>query len=37
MIRALRHIVHENGSVAEAKEIFDSVKAEELGLAAVTT
>jgi putative autoinducer-2 (AI-2) aldolase len=37
MIRALRHIVHENGSVREAQEIFDNVKAGELGLAAVTT
>ena len=27
MIRALRHIVHENGTVAEAQEVFDSVKA----------
>ena len=27
MIRALRHIVHENGSVKEAQEIFDQVKA----------
>ena len=26
MIRALRHIVHENGSVKEAQEIFDSLK-----------
>ena len=29
MIRALRHIVHEGGSVAEAADIYDSVKAEE--------
>ncbi|MCH8351374.1 MAG: 3-hydroxy-5-phosphonooxypentane-2,4-dione thiolase [Chloroflexi bacterium] len=27
MIRALRHIVHENGSVKEAQEVFDAVKA----------
>ena len=27
MIRALRHIVHGNGSVAEAQEVFDNVKA----------
>ena len=27
MIRALRHIVHENGTVNEAQEVFDSVKA----------
>lgn len=27
MIRALRHIVHENASVKEAQEIFDSAKA----------
>ncbi len=27
MIRALRHIVHENGTVAEAQEVFDNVKA----------
>ena len=27
MIRALRHIVHENASVQEAQEIFDSAKA----------
>jgi len=27
MIRALRHIVHENGSVKEAHEIFETVKA----------
>ena len=35
MIRALRHIVHEGGSVNEAQEVFDSVKAGEPGLAAV--
>ena len=29
MIRALRHIVHEGGSVAAAADIYDSVKAEE--------
>ena len=28
MIRALRHIVHSNGTVAEAKEVFDSARAE---------
>ena len=27
MIRALRHIVHENGSVKEAQEVYDSAKA----------
>ena len=27
MIRALRHIVHENGTVNEAQEVFNSVKA----------
>ena len=35
MIRALRHIVHENGSVKEAQEIFDTVKAGGGRLAAV--
>jgi len=35
MIRALRHIVHENGSVKEASEIYDSVKAGEGQLASV--
>ena len=35
MIRALRHIVHENGSVKEAQEIFDTVKAGNGRLAAV--
>jgi len=35
MIRALRHIVHENGSVPEAKEIFDQVKAGDGRLASV--
>ena len=35
MIRALRHIVHENGSVQESQEIFDSVKAGNGRLAAV--
>ena len=30
MIRAIRHIVHENGSPAEADEIFQSIKAREL-------
>ena len=28
MIRALRHIVHENGSINEAQEVFDRAKAE---------
>ena len=36
MIRALRHIVHENGSVKEAQEIFDSVKAGDGRLASVS-
>jgi len=36
MIRALRHIVHENGSVKEAQEIFDSVKASEPSLVPVS-
>lgn len=36
MIRALRHIVHENGSVNEAQEIFDSVKAGDGRLASVS-
>jgi putative autoinducer-2 (AI-2) aldolase len=35
MIRALRHIVHGNGSVKEASEIYDSVKAGEGQLASV--
>ena len=35
MIRALRHIVHENGTVKEAQEIFDHVKAGEGRLASV--
>ncbi len=35
MIRALRHIVHENGTVKEAKEIFDNVKAGDGRLASV--
>ena len=35
MIRALRHIVHENGSVKEAQELFDSVKAGDGRLASV--
>ena len=30
MIRALRHIVHENGSVKEAHQLFQSIKAGEL-------
>ena len=36
MIRALRHIVHENGSVAEAQEIYDSVRAGEPKLTSVS-
>ena len=36
MIRALRHIVHENGSVPEAQEIFKSLVAGEAALAPVT-
>ena len=35
MIRALRHIVHENGSVKEAQEVFQSVKAGDGRLASV--
>ena len=35
MIRALRHIVHENGTVKEAQEIFDTVKAGDGRLASV--
>ena len=35
MIRALRHIVHENGSVKEARELFDSVKAADARLTSV--
>ena len=35
MIRALRHIVHENGSVKEAQEIFETAKAEDGRLASV--
>ena len=30
MIRALRHIIHENGSVDEADQMFTSIKAGEL-------
>ena len=37
MIRALRHIVHENGTIKEAQEIFDHVKAGDGGLASVPT
>ncbi len=36
MIRALRHIVHENGSVQEATEIFKSLATAEATLAAAT-
>ena len=35
MIRALRHIVHENGTVREAQEIFDTVKAGDGRVASV--
>ena len=35
MIRALRHIVHENGSVKEAQEVYDSAKAGDGRLASV--
>jgi hypothetical protein len=35
MMRALRHIVHDNGSVKEAQEVFQSVKAAEGNLASV--
>ncbi|MDP6549492.1 MAG: hypothetical protein QF659_05420, partial [Dehalococcoidia bacterium] len=31
MIKALRHIIHENGSVDEADRMFKSVKAGDLG------
>jgi putative autoinducer-2 (AI-2) aldolase len=31
MIRALRHIIHDNGSVDEADQMFTSIKAGELG------
>ena len=37
MMRALRHIVHENASVNEAQEVFDSVKAGNGRLAPVTS
>ena len=36
MIRALRHIVHGNGTVAEAQEIFDSARAETAELVGVS-
>ena len=36
MIQALRHIVHDNGSVNEAQEIFNTVKAGEGALASVS-
>ena len=35
MIRALKHIVHGNGTVNEAQEIFDSVKAANGKVAAL--
>jgi len=35
MMRALRHIVHENGTIKEAQEIFDHVKAGDGRLASV--
>ena len=36
MIQALRHIVHDNGSVKEAQEIFNAVKAGDGRLASVS-
>ena len=36
MIRALRHIVHGNGAVAEAQEIFDSARAGAAELVGVS-
>ena len=36
MIRALRHIVHGNGTVAEAQEVFDSARAETAELVGVS-
>lgn len=36
MIRALRHIVHENGSVKEAKEIFDIAKETDQSIPSVS-
>lgn len=36
MMRALRYIVHENGSVKEAQEVYESVKAGEASLASVS-
>lgn len=35
MIRALRHIIHENGSVAEAREVFNAARAESGQLAGI--
>ena len=35
MIRALRHIVHENGSVEEAQEVFENAKAADARLTSV--
>ena len=35
MIRALRHIVHENGSVREAREVFEAVKTGDGTLASL--
>ena len=35
VIRALRHIVHESGSVGEAQEIFEAVKAGDTTLSSV--
>ncbi len=36
MIRALRHIVHENGTIKEAQEIFNAVNAGDGRLASVS-
>lgn len=36
MIRALRHIVHEDGSVKEAQDVYDEVKAGDGRLASVS-
>jgi putative autoinducer-2 (AI-2) aldolase len=36
MIRALRHIVHGNSTVAEALEVFESARAEAGGLVGVS-
>ncbi|HJO83881.1 MAG: 3-hydroxy-5-phosphonooxypentane-2,4-dione thiolase [SAR202 cluster bacterium] len=36
MMRALRHIVHESGSVAEAQEVYATAKAEDATLSAAS-